>query len=323
MQRVFQIRLLLIFVSILSQPAGCIWDRDNPLDEKGVNTEPRKDRGAAYDGNWDQGVKYPGVWTEVKPVPFWMGSPTTESCRQLYETQHHVTLSNPFRIQNTEVTQGRFNAYMGYNVSYNSKCGGSCPVERVNWHEAVAFCNRVSSSNGLTECYACSGSGQSIQCMEAAAFKDDKIYSCPGFRLPTEAEWEYAYRASTTTAYYLGKNDETLCSHCATLDTAAGKMAWYCANSSSNTSPVAGKQPNALGLYDMAGNVQEWCHDWYQPDLGAASTTDPVGFGMTDRVIRGGGWDQEPQALRAAARDHAQPTFRNYSLGFRCVRTHR
>jgi len=226
-------------------------------------------------------------------------------------------------MQAAEVTQDQFLAVRGYKPSYFKYCGGTCSVEDLNWHEAVAFCNSLSSKAGLTLCYSCSGSGDNVKCKETSATAGKGIYSCKGYRLPTEAEFEYAYRAGTTTAYYSGQNVSSLCYSCSSKDANADIIAWYCYNAGYSTHPIGKKLFNAWGLFDMAGNVSEWCHDWYQKDLGSSAVTDPVGAASTsDRVTRGGSYFYQSQSLRAAFRLLGQYHMQRFSyVGFRCART--
>jgi formylglycine-generating enzyme required for sulfatase activity len=288
----------------------------------------------------------PGTWVTIPPngappMTFLMGSPASEPCRGSNEDLHQVTFSRRFEIQATEVTQGQFQALMGYNPADFAACGCSCPVEMVYWHEAAAYCNALSANAGLAQCYSCTGTGASVSCSEATAYSGQKVYDCPGYRLPTEAEWEYAYRAGTTTAYYNGANDPATCSTCSSKDANADKIGWYRANSGVGYSgcydfrvsgcsscagphPVGQKQPNAWGLYDMAGNVWEWCHDWYQANLGSAAVTDPWGSGPGPggRVVSGGGsWYNTADDMRAARRGGYAPGNRGFIFGFRCARS--
>ena len=256
----------------------------------------------------------------VKPGTFQMGSPSSEKCRGSDETQHQVTLTGKFEIMNTEVTQEQYKAVMGLTPSYFSSCGGACPVAPVNWHEAAAYANALSAQAGKALCYWCSGSGKSVQCGENYA--GAKIYTCPGYRLPTEAEWEYAYRAGTSTALYNG-GSLTSCFSDSNVD----KIMWYYYNSNNTTHPAGQKTPNAWGLYDMAGNVEEWCHDWYG-SYPSSSVTDPVGTKTSYplgyiRVSRGGNWWSLADSARAAYRWYYLPDGSlsyNY-VGFRLVRS--
>jgi formylglycine-generating enzyme required for sulfatase activity len=270
----------------------------------------------------DSGV-VPGTWKTIAKGTFTMGSPPDEPCRDSMEQQHQVTLTHDFELQTTEVSGGQFLGLMGYNPSQMS-CGLTCPVEMVSWHEAAAYCNALSQTAGKAVCYTCSGSLASVTCQEAAAYSGPSVYKCPGYRLPTEAEWEYAYRAGTTTAYYNGASDGAKCTTCSAKDANLDKIGWYCANSNnSSTYPTAQKQPNPWGLYDLAGNVHEWCHDWHnQSDLSGPST-DPWGsVSGTARVMRGGAWDYPAHDKRAAFRERREvPKYRDLTLGFRCART--
>jgi len=267
----------------------------------------------------------------IKAGTFMMGSPDgtgslpKEPCRSStpdFEVLHQVTLTNDFEIQNTEVTQGQFKALLGYNPSKFKSCGTNCPVEQVTWHEAAAYCNALSMKQGLASCYKCSGSNATVTCQEATKYAGKSIYECPGFRLPTDAEWEHAYRGGTTTSYYNGKNDGSLCKSCTAKDSNADKIGWYCYNANSKTHPTGLKQPNSSGLYDMAGNVWEWCHDRDKRSLGTSAVVDPWGVSSSAyRVLRGGSYDLSAELLRASVRFHETPTKSLSNRGFRPVRT--
>jgi formylglycine-generating enzyme required for sulfatase activity len=249
---------------------------------------------------------------------FIMGSPDNEPGRSNNESpRRKVTISRPFRIMRTEMTQGQFQSLMGYNPSHFNNCGANCPVENVNWHEACASANALSRKHGLTECYACRGSGRDVICEVKSEFSDN-YQSCPGWRLPTEAEWEYAARAGSSTAFYNGAITKTECE----LDPNLNKIGWYCGNSGRKTHPVGGKQANAWGLYDMSGNVYEWVHDWYQDSYRNLPTVDPVGPNTgSDRVFRGGSYDYFALSCRAAIRYRYTPTYRYGNLGLRFLRS--
>jgi formylglycine-generating enzyme required for sulfatase activity len=188
-----------------------------------------------------------------------------------------VTISRAFWLQAREVTQGEYSALMGNNPSKFTSCGSSCPVEQVSWEDAVRYANALSSKEGLTPCYDMSGNFQGI--------------SCSGYRLPTEAEWEYAARAGTTGSRY----------------GSLGMIAWTKDNSNSTTHPVGQLGPNAWGLYDMLGNIWEWTHDWYGSYSGGAER-DPTGASSGSvRVSRGGSWDYEARCARASLRTGDAP----------------
>jgi formylglycine-generating enzyme required for sulfatase activity len=229
---------------------------------------------------------------------FTMGSPVNEAGRLDYEgSQHQVTISKAFYMGKYEVTQREYQAVMGTNPS-NFK-GSSLPVEQVSWFDAVEYCNKRSQREGLTPAYTISGTGDS------RTVTWDRNAS--GYRLPTEAEWEYACRAGTSTPYYSGGS----------VDNAG----WDGSNSGSTTHPVGGKQANAWGLYDMHGNVLEWCWDYWYGSYSSGAQTDPVGASLgTNRMIRSGSWASIAHALRSAYRGSGIPSYRENFLGFRLVR---
>jgi sulfatase modifying factor 1 len=286
---------------------------------------------APIPGNW---VLIPPVSAVAKmPVTFKMGSPASEPCRTTdTEVQHNVTLTRRFEIMDTEVTQKMFQDLMGYNLSNfgpngtGANCGASCPVEMVSWYEVAAYCNKLSSVRGLDQCYDyVSGSQEKVVYAVKKTYDGSgakTICDCPGYRLPTEAEFEYAYRAGTTTAYYSGASSGTNCADCSSppKDSNADKIAWYCSNSGGTTHPTKQKPPNLWGLYDIAGNVYEWCHDWWIRDIGT-NVTDPWGPPTgTFRTLRGGNYKDVALFSRAASRQYFVPQAANIYVGFRVVR---
>jgi len=229
---------------------------------------------------------------------FEMGCTAGQSdCDDDEKPVHRVTVSG-FSMGATEVTQGLYRSVMGSNPSYYSSCGDDCPVETVTWYDAVKFANAMSRQEGLEECYSVSGESVSWP----------KGLSCTGYRLPTEAEWEYAARAGEDTLLAGGDNPDA--------------VAWYESNSSSMTHAVGGKQANAWGLYDMSGNVWEWTWDWYQSSYQSGSSVDPVGpQSGSGRVYRGGGWRYTPRFVRVANRYRNAPSYRYNNVGLRLSRS--
>jgi formylglycine-generating enzyme required for sulfatase activity len=227
------------------------------------------------------------------------------SCQSNESPAHLVTLTNDFYMGETEVTQGEYYAMMGTNPSHFSSCGSDCPVEMVTWHMSAAFANAVSDSEGLEQCYTCTGSGTSTSCSIAV-----EPYSCGGYRLPTEAEWEAAARCGEDTLY--------------AGSTVIGDVAWYDSNSGLTPHTVATKASNACGLYDMSGNVWEWTQDWYSSSYYSSSPgTDPGGATSSlYRVLRGGTWRNNHTSARVAYRNRNDPPYRyDYDFGLRLLRT--
>jgi formylglycine-generating enzyme required for sulfatase activity len=261
------------------------------------------------------GEAAPPGFVLVPPGTFLMGAPAGESGADTNERpQHTVTITQAFWMKSTEVTQGEWFDVVGNRPSNFPGCGDECPVERVNWWEALAYANLLSDDHGFSRCYSlntCTGTLGSTYSCSGVSWNQ----SCTGYRLPTEAEWEFAYRAGTNTAYYSGPGD--------TLGVNVDRIAWYSANSGSTTQPVGLKEPNALELYDMAGNVYEWCWDWYSATYYSSSpANDPSGPGTGSyRVYRGGSWSGAARSARAANRSNNTPGARSDYLGFRLARS--
>jgi formylglycine-generating enzyme required for sulfatase activity len=232
-----------------------------------------------------------------------MGSPAGELGRAAGEVQHQVTITRAFLMKTTEVTQAEWQAVMGNNPSRFAACGGDCPVEEMSWNDAVDYVNRLSDATGLARCYD--------------ADRRFAGLDCAGYRLPTEAEWEYACRAGTQTPFYNGSQD----------DNTLGNLAWYggCAgcsgNSGGQTHVVGLKLANAFGFHDMLGNVWEWVNDWYG-DYTSAAQTNPTGpVSGSYRVIRGGAWVWSSLYARSSYRGLDPPDSYHNILGFRVART--
>ncbi|WP_414660469.1 formylglycine-generating enzyme family protein [Horticoccus sp. 23ND18S-11] len=220
------------------------------------------------------------VLIRIEPGTFTMGSAAEEPERNKAEAPRMlVTLTQPFWLGRTEVTQAQYEAIAGANPSTFSTAGKTHPVERVSWIDAMAFCRK------LTE-------------RERAA---GRLSAQEAYTLPTEAQWEYACRAGTTGAYP-GEPDA---------------MAWHSGNSDGTTHAVGLKRPNAWGLHDMTGNVLEWCYDWYGNYPGG-TVTDPTGPERGYyRMARGGSWRTGAQLGRSAARGGGSPGRLDYTIGFR------
>lgn len=200
---------------------------------------------------------------------------------------HHVNLAKPFAMSKTEVTQTQWRAVMqdqsrsilGNDPSFFLSCGGDCPVEQVSWHDVQIFIQKLNAKTRKT------------------------------YRLPSEAEWEYACRAGVRQRYCGSDELESVANHGASADERTGPV------------PVAGKAANAFGLYDMSGNVWEWVGDSYHDDYRGAPTDGRTW--QSDgkrRVLRGGSWFNEAASLRAASRHKESPVFRSKFAGFRLVR---
>lgn len=205
----------------------------------------------------------------IPPGEFTMGSPKTEAGRSADETLHQVTLTKGWHLGIHPVTQAQWKSVMGGDSASRFK-GDDLPVDEVLWNDAVTFCKKLSEKEGRR------------------------------YRLPTSAEWEYACRAGTTTAFNTGDDEAAL-----------NEAGWFVGNSDSKTHPVGRKKPNAWGLYDMHGNVWQWCSDDLR-DYTRDAVTNPVGPATGNRrVLRGGDWRCSPRFCRSAKRFGSGPNFRD------------
>lgn len=236
----------------------------------------------------------------IQPGTFIMGSPSNEIQRildnypyetQLDEKQHRVTLTESYYIQTTEVTQRQWKDVMGTNPSAFNNCGDDCPVENVSWNDVQLFIQKLNKREGT-----------------------NKLHN--EYMLPTEAQWEYACRAGSKTSFANGK----LIGLKSNLNLDA--IGWYENNSRQTIHPIATRAPNIWGLYDMHGNVSEWCSNSKYRYPSYAVKNPPISYldSGSNRVFRGGNWSDLPYACRSAYRKGERKTYKNYNLGFRLIK---
>jgi len=261
-----------------------------------------------------QGVKLPSVTNsigmELIEIPvgkFWMGSSEDEKGHRGNEPQVSVTLTKPFSLGKTEVTQGQWKSVMGtepWTEQKNAQADKDCPATYVSWGDATVFCEKLTDLER----------------------KSGKLKANEEYRLPLEAQWEYACRAGTTTAFSFGDDESKLGEYAwwggfdlAALTKGEVKAGGGNAAREQYAHTVGTKKPNPWGFHDMHGNVAEWCSDWYGDSL--AGGTDPVGPEEgSSRVFRGGGWWPDPGFCRSARRVNL-PSDRRSFLGFRVARS--
>jgi formylglycine-generating enzyme required for sulfatase activity len=269
---------------------------------------------------------------ELRPVhsrPFEMGSPKGEASRRPDEHPHPVWITSALLVGAYEVTQGEYERVMKRNPSWFAKTGGGkdkvpadtgrYPVEQVTWFDALEFCNRLSELDGYDPYYKVADVRTTDGAITAATVT---VVGGTGYRLPTEAEWEYACRGGTTTPFHYGRQ-----SRGRDLNAKVFIPGGYGGPGESvhlnRTTPVGNYPRNSRGLYDMHGNAGEWCWDWYDKDYYATSPErDPTGPKEgTHRVLRGGSWLIADTSCRSAARASQPPGEATYYTGFRVVRS--
>ncbi len=244
----------------------------------------------------------------VHPGSFQMGS---DDGKDREQSVHTVEITKGFFIGKYQVTHEEWEKVMGSNP--NKFKGGNLPVENVSWYDAVEYCNKRSEWEGLLPCYTIDKNkidpGNEND-YDEIKWTVDCNFSANGYRLPTEAEWEYAARGGNKSKGYKYAGSNSL-----------GDVGWYRDNSKGYTHIVGRKQPNELGIYDMSGNVLEWCWDWYEKYTSSCQV-DPGGPSSgSDRVYHGGGWGDGVDGPRLAYRDSCYPCYRGFYFGFRPVRT--
>lgn len=343
----------------LPQPEICD-GQDNNCDGQIDETYPEQDTSCEFKNESGQGIGAGGlnlcvqgkleckvqdlVVILAKDVNFSMGTPDSQdkSRRSDEPPNYFVDFKYNFALGSSEVTQKQFKDLMGYNPSTNQSTTQSednKPVNNLNWHEAAAYTVLLSRKQGLEACFTCTPTPEvnqmatkkdSIRCEVAGKFTSEAqqyVTDCPGYRLPTEAEWLFGYRSGERyKSYYNGNqvppndNERDLCYADTTLNT----IAWYCKQPGDRPNEIQKKEPNRWMLYDMSGNVGEWVFDVYSADF-QGSSLNRVGPPATQqdspRLWKGGHYDSTPSGCRGSTREKLEPSKRNPTLGFRIART--
>ncbi|MBW2701185.1 MAG: SUMF1/EgtB/PvdO family nonheme iron enzyme [Deltaproteobacteria bacterium] len=299
---------------------------DAGTEDAGTEDAGTEDAGTEDAGGGDTGLEID--FAEVPAGTYQVGSPLNEVGREGDDFPlHDVTLTHAFQIGITEVTQAFFEQVTGYNPSYTDETHflcAECPVDSVTWHQAAEFTNLLSEAAGQSLCYTCTGEGLDLSCEPAGS-----PYECNGCRLPTEAEWEIAARAGTNAAFPNGGNlvagTEYQLTGPVTLDNneLLDSFAWYRNNSGDHPHEVGTLDPNDFELYDVVGNLTEWCHDWYHANTGNdGAQEDPYGPPTGEyRINRGGSYNMGQPYLRLAYRNWYDPIDAYFVIGLRPART--
>ena len=285
--------VLLVLLCLAASVSEVAVGQAHRAEDEKPRLEPKSTSAAAGTGlkagdrrEWTiAGVDFAFRW--IPAAQFVMGSPPDVPCWGDDERQHTVEITSGFWMQETEVTQAQWEALVGSKPSHFK--AAKLPVESVSWWNVQAFLQELNARGG------------------------------GGYRLPTEAEWEYAAKAGNTGPFGFACDDYTS-ANCGSSASCLEPYAWYGRNSSGTTHPVGSKLPNAWGLYDVSGNVWEWVWDWYWK-FEKGSERNPRGPSSGEyRVLRGGSWSNIARNLRATDRGGYLPTAKNINIGFRCAR---
>jgi len=325
----FKIHAMALILLCIGCGSGFDWDRFHDEQSAPGNAGQSSFGGqSSAGGNGNSSAPAASLAVEmawIAPGTFAMGSPGGETGRDVDENLHLVTLTKGFYMGIYAVTQELYQSVMIINPSYFYGTGrppaageaqAKRPVEQASWYSALVFCNKLSARDGLSPVYSINGStdpaawGDVPSSGNAVWNNAVMIDGANGYRLPTEAEWEYACRAGTATVYNTG-------------DAISYATGWYVDNADNKTHQAGKKPPNAWGLYDMHGNVYEWCWDWYYNGYYTApgAGMDPTGPSSgTYRAMRGGYYSDGAARLRSAYRGRDYPHGRFANVGLRVVR---